>query len=527
MKTFYLFTLLLFLSTIVNGQTPTPLSVELEPYISTGLSNPVGIEFFGDRMYIVEQGGKIRIAENGELLPNIYLNIGTQISQGGEQGLLGLAFDPDFEINHTLYVNYTNQSGNTIIASFISDEDNLFVDINTQTILLTIDQPFSNHNGGKIAFGPDGYLYIGMGDGGSGGDPGDRSQNPQLLLGKMLRIDVTADGYTIPPSNPFEGDATTLDEIWALGLRNPWRFNFDQQTGDLWIGDVGQNQWEEIDFQAAGSVGGENYGWRCYEGFHEFNTSGCGDISNYDFPVFEYNHSNGSCSVTGGYVYRGTDSELLNGVYLFVDYCSGIMWGIGDINEDPLPTYDLGSFGFGNASFGQDENGEMYLAKGNNIFKVVDPCHSQIPELTSSKDTLFVSEGVNYYWYLNNEEISGENNNFLVPIESGDYYCVVENEFGCNIKSNTVPVLGLGLIENEKIEFKVFPNPFKSFITLEGDTQSINKIALTDVLGKMIWYQNSFVSNPVILPVDLKPGIYILTISSKQSGQYATRISKF
>jgi hypothetical protein len=446
---------------------------------------------------------------------------------GGEQGLLGLAFDPDFENNHTLYVNYTDLDGDTKIASFVSDEDNLFVDINTQTILLTIDQPFSNHNGGKIAFGPDGFLYIGTGDGGSGGDPGNRSQNPQLLLGKMLRIDVSAVGYNIPPTNPFVNDNSTLDEIWALGIRNPWRFNFDPLSGDLWIGDVGQNQYEEIDFQPFDSPGGENYGWRCYEGFHEFDTSGCDGSASYDFPIFEYNHGNGNCSVTGGYVYRGTDSELLYGVYIFIDYCSGIMKGIGDVNVDPIPTYDFGNFGFGSTSFGQDQNGEMYLAKNGTIFKVIDPCHSQIPELTFNNDTLVVDEGVNYYWYLQDEEIPDENNDFLVPEENGNYYCIVENEYGCNIQSNTIAVIGVGLQENEKIEFNIYPNPFNSFIIIEGDTKSINNIELTDILGKIIWHQDHFSSNPVALPNNLKPGVYILTISSKQSTHYTSRIYKF
>ncbi len=225
MKIFLIFSLFVLSSLFASGQTPTPLSVELTTYISSGISNPIGIEFLGNSMFIIEQGGKIKIAEDGSLLPDTYLDISNLTSGGGEQGLLGLAFDPDFENNKTLYVNYTNNSGNTVIASFIADNDNLFVDPASETILLTITQPFSNHNGGQIAFGPDGYLYIGMGDGGSGGDPGDRSQNHQLLLGKMLRIDVTADGYTIPPTNPFADDDFTLDEIWAIGVRNPWRFS--------------------------------------------------------------------------------------------------------------------------------------------------------------------------------------------------------------------------------------------------------------------------------------------------------------
>ena len=527
MKTFSLFALITLSSLFAFGQTPTPLSIDLTIYISGGISDPVGIEFVGNRMFIIEKFGKVKMAENGSLLTGTYLDLTDSVSNVSEQGLLGLAFDPDFDNNKTLYANYTNLAGNTVISSFIADNDNLFVDPNTETVLLTITQPFSNHNGGQIAFGPDGYLYIGMGDGGSGGDPGDRAQNPQLLLGKMLRIDVTADGYTIPPTNPFIDDNLTLDEIWATGVRNPWRFSFDQLTGDLWIADVGQNQYEEIDFQSAESTGGENYGWRCYEGFHTFNTNGCGDISTYDFPVFEYDHDDGSCSVTGGYVYRSNDSELLNGIYLYIDYCSGILRGIGDATQDPLETYDFGNFGFGYTSFGQDQAGEMYVAKSNEtIYKVEDPCHSQIPDLVFENNILSVDDGANYYWYLNDELIDGENNSTLSPEENGDYYCVVENEFGCNIQSNTVTVLDVGLIENNAPNFNIYPNPFKSSIYIEGDTKHITGLILSDVVGKVIWKQQHFKSNPVLIPSYIEAGLYILSINTSESNYYSAKVYK-
>lgn len=527
MKTFSFLSFFALLSLFASGQTPTPLSVDLTTYISSGINNPIGIEFLGNRMFIIEQGGRIKMAEDGSLLTGTYLDISDQVSDGGEQGLLGLAFDPDFGNNKTLYTNYTNNSGNTVISSFIADDDNLFVDPGTENVLLTIVQPFSNHNGGQIAFGPDGYLYIGMGDGGSGGDPGDRSQNPQELLGKMLRIDVTADGYTIPPSNPFADDDFTLDEIWALGVRNPWRFSFDQLTGDLWIGDVGQFDYEEIDFQSAASAGGENYGWRCYEGFHEFNTLDCVDISTYDFPVFEYDHDDGSCSVTGGYVYRSSDSELLNGIYIYIDYCSGILRGIGDVTQDPLITYNFGNFGFGYTSFGQDPDGGMYVAKSNGIiYKVEDPCHSQIPELVFENNTLTVEDGVNYYWYLNDVLIEGENNSTLSPEENGDYYCVVENEFGCNIQSNTITVIDVGILNNDAPKFNIYPNPFKTSIYIEGDTQNITSLRLSDAVGKVIWELPHFTSNPILLPTKLESGLYILSINTSESKYYSTKVYK-
>ena len=528
MKKLSLLSLFAVLSLFASGQTPTPLSVDITLYLSGGISNPIGIEFLENRMFIIEQGGKIKMAENGSLLAGTYLDISSETSGGNEQGLLGLAFDPDFENNRTLYVNYTNNAGNTVISSLIADNDNLFVDPNTENILLTISQPFGNHNGGQIAFGPDGYLYIGMGDGGSGGDPGDRSQNPQELLGKMLRIDVTADGYTIPPSNPFVDDDFTLDEIWAFGVRNPWRFSFDQLTGDLWIGDVGQQNYEEIDFQAANSIGGENYGWRCYEGFNEFNTAGCGDISAYDFPVFEYTHNDGSCSVTGGYVYRSNDSELLNGIYIYIDYCSGILRGIGDVIQDPMVTYVFENLGFGYTSFGQDPNGGMYLANSNGIiYEVEDPCHSQIPELVFENNILTVEEGANYYWYLNDVLIEGENNNTFSPAENGDYFCVVENEFGCNIQSNTVTVIGVGIMDNTTPAFNIYPNPFKSSIFIEGDIQNISGLRLSDAVGKVIWEQQNFISNPVLLPIDIEAGLYILRINTSQSNYYSSKIYKY
>ena len=527
MKKLSFISLFALLSLFASGQTPTPLSVELTPYISSGINNPVGIEFLGNQMFIIEQIGKIKIAEDGTLLTGTYLDISDLVSGGNEQGLLGLAFDPDFENNKTLYVDYTNNEGNTVIASFIADNDNLFVDPNTQNVLLTIEQPFSNHNGGQIAFGPDGFLYIGMGDGGAAGDPGDRAQNPMEFLGKMLRIDVTADGYTIPPSNPFADDDFTLDEIWAFGLRNPWRFSFDQLTGDLWIGDVGQNKYEEIDFQPANSTGGENYGWRCYEGFNEFNTQDCGESSTYDFPVFEYEHGDGSCSVTGGYVYRGTDSDLLYGIYLYIDYCSGILRGLGDVTLDQLIIYDFGNSGFGYTSFGQDPDGGMFLANSNGtIYKVEDPCHSQIPELLFENNILSVDEGFNYYWYLNDELIDGENSNTISPDENGDYYCVVENEFGCNIQSNIVAVLDVGIIDNNAPVFNIYPNPFESSIIIEGDTRDITGLRLSDAVGKVIWEQQSFISNPVLLPSGLEAGLYILSINTSQSNHYSTKVFK-
>jgi len=525
MKKYFLTLALLYAYCFSFGQLPTPLSIELTPYITSGITDPIGIEFHGNRMFIVERDGKIKMSDDGNILPYTFLNISAKVSSGGERGLLGFAFDPDFDLNRTIYVNYTNTVGNSVIAAYVADDDSLFVNPLTETIFFTVNQPYSNHNGGRIQFGPDGYLYIGFGDGGLANDPENRAQNPQLMLGKMLRIDVDANGYSIPPDNPFVNNTDTLPEIWALGLRNPWRFTFDSQTGDLWIGDVGQELFEEIDFQPAGSAGGHNYGWRCYEGFHVFNAAGCGPASSYDFPVAEYSHGGGNCSITGGYVYRGTDSELLNGVYLYIDFCTGNMAGLADITNDPISSFNLGSFGFGYSTFGQDENGEMYMARlPNAIYKLNDPCHSQFPILTFESSLLTVTEGQNYYWFLNDELIEGQTENTYSPVENGVYYCNVENEFGCVIKSNSIDVLSLGLNELNTPAFNIYPNPAKRFFTIDGDLNKIMGFKLYSTVGKMVWERNAISGDMIELPSGLNPGYYIITLVLKDKSTVSKRL---
>lgn len=312
--------------------------IDLETF-ATGLNQSIGLTHAGDdRLFVIEQGGRIRIVmSDGQVLPTPFLDIDARInSDANERGLLGLAFHPNYAENGYFYVNYSDNSGDTRLSRFsVSESDPNIADPDSEVILLTENQPFSNHNGGHVAFGPDGYLYTGLGDGGSGGDPDNYAQNRQTFLGKMLRIDVdNGDPYAIPPDNPFANDDFTLDEIWALGLRNPWRFSFDRETGDLWIGDVGQNAWEEIDFQPANSPGGENYGWRCYEGNTAYNLSQCGGITDLTDPIHVYqNNFSTGCSVTGGYVYRGSEFPKLQGFYLYTDYCSGRIWTLFRNND--------------------------------------------------------------------------------------------------------------------------------------------------------------------------------------------------
>jgi len=332
---------------------------------ASGLQQPVDIQNAGDgsgRLFIVERGGEIRILQNGQLLPSPFLDIKDRVTIAGvEQGLLGLAFHPNYTKNGEFFVNYIDLNGNTVIARFhVSASNPNQADPTSGVVLLNVNQPFTNHNGGGLAFGPDGYLYIGFGDGGSERDPNRTGQNLQTLLGKMLRIDVNdGDQYTIPPDNPFINGGG-LPEIWASGLRNPWRFSFDRLTGDLYIADVGQDQWEEIDYVQAGTPGGMNFGWSFYEGMHQYNDQPPANIV-FTFPVIEYSHSYG-CAVTGGYVYRGSAYPEWQGVYFYGDYCSGTVWGLIRTSEYTWQAKDLFSTRAKLTTFGTDENGELYLA---------------------------------------------------------------------------------------------------------------------------------------------------------------------
>ncbi len=351
-----------------------PPPVTLQPVITAGLTSPVAITNAGDgsgRLFITEQTGTIRIWNGTALLPTPFLDIHTLVSCCGEQGLLSVAFHPDYETNGYFYVDYTDVAGNTVIARYrVSGNPNV-ADPSSASILLTIPQPYANHNGGQLQFGPDGTLYIGMGDGGSGGDPQNHAQNLNDLLGKLLRIDV--DGgtpYAIPPTNPFVGVPNTRPEVWAYGLRNPWRFSFDRLSHDLYIGDVGQNLWEEIDFQPASSPGGENYGWRFMEGFHCYNPATSCDNGTLTHPILEYSHSLG-CSVTGGYVYRGSSIPQLFGVYLYSDYCTGIIWGASRDCSGVWSTTQLLDSPYNVSSFGEDESGEVYVTHlGGAVYRI-------------------------------------------------------------------------------------------------------------------------------------------------------------
>lgn len=356
--------MILLLLSIANA--PAAVTLELKPVVN-GLTNITSITSSRDgsgRLFITQQSGQVRIFNGTQLLATNFLDISTLISTGGERGLLSIAFHPGYKTNGLLYAAYTAvTSGDLTLARYsVSADPNLATTVGSQVLLRTGHSTNSNHNGGQLQFGPDGYLYYSTGDGGSSCDPNNNSQNLGIRLGKMLRLDVnTPSGYLVPPSNPFVGVPGALPEIWAYGLRNAWKFSFDRMTGDLWIGDVGQGTREEVDWQLAGSPGGENYGWRLYEG----TCTNCCSVtfSNVPtvLPILEYGHSP-ACSITGGYRYRGSVIAPIFGTYFYGDYCSGQIWGATN-NGSAWGTAQILQTNINISAFGEDEAGELYVAR--------------------------------------------------------------------------------------------------------------------------------------------------------------------
>ncbi len=325
-----------------------------------GFAKPVAIVNAGDaRLFVVELAGAVRIVENGTVLPTPFLDLTGVVPTSGEQGLLGLAFDPEYATNGRFYVHYVNQDGDAVVARYTVSAGNPNVaDTASAEPLLTIDRTTTFHNGGQLAFGPDGYLYVASGDGGTGGDP---SRDLDTLLGKILRIDVSGpSGYSVPSDNPFVSDPDARPEIWAYGLRNPWRFSFDSLTGDLYIADVGEDQYEELDFQLRASAGGENYGWNVMEGMHCYGAGTC-DKAGLTMPVLEYQHDGSGRSITGGYVYRGENVPGLVGSYVFGDFMTGEVWRSSAADEWALTKIPAPP-GMMITTFGEDSKGELYLA---------------------------------------------------------------------------------------------------------------------------------------------------------------------
>lgn len=434
-----------------------PLLAAAQPKIqlvqfASGFDDPVDIAHCGDsRLFIVERDGKIWTVDTlGVKSAEPFLDIDARVnSTNNEQGLLGLAFHPNYAENGYFYVYYTRTTdGDNRVSRFSrlgSNPDK--GDPDSELILFTQDDIAWNHNGGQLHFSPnDGYLYVSLGDGGGGGDPQNSGQTKNTLLGKILRLDVDnpAPGlnYGIPPDNPFVGNTQYRAEIWSLGWRNPWRYSFDRLTGDMWVGDVGQGLWEEVDYEPAGA-GGRNYGWRCYEGTHTYNTSGCPGASSFTMPFYEYSHSGGNgCSVTGGYIYRGSKYPDLYGRYLFADYCSGRWWQTRRNADGSFTTQVLANLtGYEYSAFGEDRNGELYVAglSTGRIYKIRELCSPF--QLSGQVSTQNYCSGtfagiievqstggagtVNYAW--SNSQTGALN----VYLEAGDYIVTATDGNGC------------------------------------------------------------------------------------------------
>ena len=458
--------LLCLLALLPVAASAQPGQVSLTSF-STNYNAPLFLTHAGDaRLFVVEKDGRIRICDQaGVKNGTAFLDINSRVgSFGSEQGLLGLAFHPHYKQNGYFYVNYTNNAGNTVVSRFSVTSNPDIADPNTEVILLTINQPYSNHNGGCLQFGRDGYLYIGMGDGGSGGDPVNAGQGNSTLLGKMLRLDVNGSApYGIPYTNPYQGASTVPDEVWAFGLRNPWRFSFDRHNGDLWIGDVGQDVWEEIDHLAYNSDPAPNFGWRCYEGNTAYNTAGCLPASNYDMPIYDYSHSNANgCSINGGYIYRGGKYASLWGIYFFSDYCSGNLWRSSSNGSGGFTTVlNSNLVDFEYVSFGEDVFGELYAVAINQgvVYRLNDTTSAPVAAIYG--DTAIVTcdsawllqaashTSLSHQWQLNGADIPGADTSFLSVTSPGLYRVITSaNGFSdtsaiVNVSFGVAPVVSL------------------------------------------------------------------------------------
>jgi glucose/arabinose dehydrogenase len=529
MKLFTLVTSLLFCCAILVAQP----KIQLTDFVS-GFSRPVDIAHCNDsRLFVVEQRGKIWIVDsNGIKQTTAFLEIDVRVNDSGnEQGLLGLAFHPNYTQNNFFYVYYIQSNGDTKVSRFTRDSLNVNkADPNSEKVILEQDQPFSNHNGGSLKFGPDGYLYIGLGDGGSAGDPQGNGQNKNTFLSKILRIDIdNGDPYAVPLSNPFVNDASFKPETWTWGLRNPWRISFDRMTGDLWIGDVGQNAREEIDFQPAG-VGGYNFGWRCYEGTNTYNTTGCQSASTYKTPAAEYNNPSIGCSITGGFIYRGSKYADLFGHYLYADYCSGRIWSV---TQKPDGTFNaatqlanLGDFEF--SSFGEGKDGELYIAllSSGKIQKIKEICSPFQVTATSSNETcagdangsidlsIFNANGTPSFTWTNG--LSGEDQSNLT---AGIYSLLVKDGNGCERKdtfeitnqspfapqvfsSNTIVCEG----ESITLQSPVAPTGL-GYQWYESGITIPNAITQTWVITNAGSYQVAYTASPCNSPLSATTGV--------------------
>lgn len=483
------------------AQTPSP-EIALQQW-SPSLVGCTDIAHCGDgRLFVTKQEGRIRIiTDSMQLAPTVFLTIMDSVNDAGnEQGLLGLAFDPDYANNRYFYVHYIGGTGPgyTKISRFQTSQNNPDSAMRSSEETIYIwPQPASNHNGGDLAFGPDGYLYAALGDGGSAGDPWGQFGNSQNLsnpLGDIIRLDVSDPDTTfmVPADNPFANanPADTLPEIWASGLRNPFRFGFDALTGDVWIGDVGQNAYEEVDYWPVGNNSGPNFGWRCYEGNSAYNTGGCGPFGSYDAPVSVHPQADqGWCSVIGGRVYRGTQYPQLYGEYIYTDYCGGQFYGLKPDGNGGWTKRQLAESFFGFSSIGENVDGELFATNiGNDkVYKIVDPCPMAAPVITVNGPWLESTSGVNYWWYFNGNLIIGANTQNYEPTQSGTYYVVVDMGGQCSLASDTVSFIYTGIGVQEHSPLVLAPNPSADATTVSfGTVTGAAEVRLVDAAGRVV-----------------------------------------
>lgn len=501
---------------------PTAVTITLVPWAE--VSSVVDIAHAGDpRIFVAEQPGVIRIvADSGDVLAVPFLDIQDRVNDdGNEQGLLGLAFDPDYADNGYFYVNYIfgAGSGTSRISRFSVTEDPNVADPASEVVLYSWPQPYTNHNGGDLAFGPDGFLYCGFGDGGSGGDPQNHAQTLTDPLGDMIRIDVNgAPPYTVPATNPHVGSAGgELPEIWASGLRNPWRFGFDVLTGDLWVGDVGQNAVEEVDFWPAGDNSGPNFGWRCYEGNSAYNTAGCAAQSSYIAPVAEHTHGEGWCSVIGGRVYRGTEYPRLHGRYIYTDYCQGDFWtlrpdGQGGFTDERV----LSSGMFGWQVLAEDVDNALYAANSNGLlYRIEDPCPYAPPVITVTEVALTSTPAEAYFWYFNGGLIDGATDQTYVPLESGSYSVVAQLASGCLLQSEPVDFVYTGMGAFSSMDLLIAPNPANEALEVHAAREwpSGARVVLLDATGREVVRAGvPAVSTVRLATAALRPGAYAVQV---------------
>lgn len=484
---------------------------------------------------LIQKQGQVELLDNDGNHIGEILDLSTHIGDAdGERGLLGVAIHPSYPAQPYIYFNHTDIANHTAIVRYTLDPDTTGVDTLTRKVILTIEQPYGNHNGGWMAFGPDNFLYIGMGDGGSAGDPENRAQDLSTLLGKMLRIDVDgAEPYEIPEDNPFVDSTGYRPEIWSYGWRNPWRFSFDRETGDMWIGDVGQNEVEEISWESSDSTGGLNYGWRCYEGDQEFDTSeGCNGP--FVEPILTRNHSTGDASIIGGYRYRGPDTTL-TGNYFFADFISGNVYMAVFADADTLAVdslHTIGNIG-GIASFAEDNDGNLYAISLNGpVYRIGEggeiaaPCDSiPAPELTivdNETDSTFLttdSTYAQYVWYYSEtsdqkeefEAIDSTSNHEFYPEAEGNYFVAVTDSNGCVAESEIVEVVmtnAVSALEFYKIE--IFPNPVTDYINIRTDEVLPQaRIEIINSQGRLIRHEQTQLPGTLSMQ-NLPTGMYFV-----------------